>query len=226
MLDKQNKLLDCEVQAIEYRLLYAGDHGKDAARMREYAGLVRRINVPRGMTDEEARTLDEVRAERFTDADGREKPLLTDHEAESLAVRKGNLTALERRQIEQHIVDTWEILKRIPWPRDFRSVPNIAGCHHEKTDGSGYPWKLRGEEIPLGGQILAMVDIYEALTARDRPYKPALPVEKAIAIVQQEVDRGALNADLWKLFLDRKIHALFATETGFVARPPQPNPQG
>lgn len=226
VLDKHNKLLDSEISTIEYRLHYAAAQGKPADRMRACAEFVRRVNVPRGLSDEEARQLEEIRAERFTDVDGREKPLLTDREYENLAVRRGNLTDLERRQIEQHTLDTWEILKRIPWPRDFRSVPNIAGCHHEKIDGSGYPWKLRGEEIPMGGQILAMVDIYKALTARDRPYKPALPVEKAIAIVQQEVDRGALHPKLWRLFLDRKVYALFATETGYVALPPPPVPQG
>ncbi len=222
VLDKHNKLLDSELLAVEYRLRYAADHGRSPGRMEEYVELVRRANIPRGLSEEDARKLSELRVERFTDADGAEKPLLTDHEYENLAVRKGNLTDPERRQIEQHALDTWEILKRIPWPRDFRSVPNIAGCHHEKVDGSGYPWRLRGEEIPLCGQILALVDIYEALTARDRPYKPALPVEKALAIVQQEVDRGGLNAAIWKLFVDRRIYALFANETGFVTRPRLP----
>jgi len=116
-------------------------------------------------------------------------------------------------------VDTWEILKRIPWPRDLRSVASIAACHHDKFDGSGYPWNFRGEDIPIGGQILAIVDIYEALTAKDRPYKPAIPVDKAIAIIQQEVNRGTLNANLWKLFLDRKIYNLFSNEIGFIKRP-------
>jgi HD-GYP domain-containing protein (c-di-GMP phosphodiesterase class II) len=226
VLDKHNKLLDSEMLAIEYRFRYAADHGKPAERMKEYTELIRKANIPRGMADEETRKLEEIRADRFVDADGAEKPLLTDREYENLSVRKGNLTDLERRQIEQHALDTWEILKRIPWPRDFRSVPNIAGCHHEKIDGTGYPWKLRKNEIPLCGQILALVDIYEALTARDRPYKPALPVEKALSIVQQEVDRGGLNAEIWKLFLDRRIYALFATETGYVARPPRPDPPG
>ncbi len=219
VLDKQNKLLDSEVRAIEYRFHYAGSQGKPPEKVRAWAAAVRRINVPRGISPEDRRALDEIRAERFTDVDGQERSLLTDHEHENLAIERGNLTSLERRQIEQHIVDTWEILKRIPWPRDFRSVANIAACHHEKIDGSGYPWKLKGDEIPMGGQILAIVDIFEALTAKDRPYKPAIPVDKAIEIVQKEVDRGALNPEIWKLFLDRQLHALFKDETGFVQRP-------
>jgi len=222
VLDKQNKLLDSEIRTVEYRLALSRTQGKPAAKVDAWTAAVRRINIPRGLSDEDRRTLDEIRAETFTDVDGQIRPLLSDHEHENLAVARGNLTAKERKQIEQHIVDTWEILKRIPWPRDFRSVANLAACHHEKIDGSGYPWKLKGDEIPLGGQILAIVDIFEALTAKDRPYKPAIPIEKAIGIVQDEVNRGALNAKLWKLFLDRRLYDLFKDETGFVHRPAVP----
>ncbi len=217
VLDKRNKLTDSELEAIIYRVHWAGAQGKPAA---EYAEFLRRVNLPKPMSEEDLKKLAAIRAGRFTDIDGTEKPLLTDREYENLSVARGNLTDAERRQIEKHITDTWEILKRIPWPRDFRGLPNIAACHHEKVDGTGYPWRLKGDEIPLGGQIMAIVDIYEALTARDRPYKPAMPAEKAVAILQEEVDRGALNPKIWKLFLDREIYAMFRNETGFVGRPP------
>ncbi len=222
VLDKQNKLLDSEIQAIEYRLAYCKSQGKPVAVVDAWIAAVKRINIPRGLSDDDRKILDSIRAETFVDLDGRTRPLLSDGEHENLSVARGNLTGKERKQIEQHIVDTWEILKRIPWPKDFRWVANLAACHHEKIDGSGYPWKLKGDEIPLGGQILAIVDIFEALTAKDRPYKPAIPVDKAIAIIQADVDRGALNADLWKLFLDRKLYELFVGETGFVHRPSEP----
>jgi HD-GYP domain-containing protein (c-di-GMP phosphodiesterase class II) len=223
VLDKENKLLESEIRTIEYRLHYAKGQGKPARKIDEWAAFIRHINVPRGLSDEDRRKLDEIRAEKFIDIGGKEQPLLTDAEYENLSIVRGNLTGAERKQIEQHIVDTWEILKRIPWPRDFRSVASIAACHHEKIDGSGYPWKFQGNDIPMGGQILAIVDIYEALTAKDRPYKPAIPVDKAIAIIEQEVGRGTLNPKLWKLFLDRKIYNLFSNETGFVQRPPVPS---
>ena len=222
VLDKQNKLLDSEIAAIQYRLAYAKTQGKPAAKLDAWIQAVKRINVPRGLSPEDKAVLTEIAAEKFVDVDGAEKPMLTAREVENLAVERGNLTAGERKQIEQHIVDTWEILKRIPWPKDFRTVANIAACHHEKINGSGYPWKLKGDEVPLGGQILAIVDIFEALSAKDRPYKPAIPVDKAIAIVQDEVNKGALNGKLWKLFLDRKLFNLFVDETGFVHRPPDP----
>ena len=219
VLDKQNKLLDSQIETIAYRIRYARASGSGGAIPEDAIEVVRRLNIPRGLSPQDKARLDALRAVRFRDPDGEEEALLTDAEHENLAIARGNLTAAERKQIEQHIVDTWEILKRIPWPRHFRSVANIAACHHEKINGSGYPWKLRGDEIPFGGQILAIVDIYEALTAKDRPYKPPIPVEKALEIVQECVDRGDLNPKIWKLFLDRRIYDLFADETGFVARP-------
>jgi HD-GYP domain-containing protein (c-di-GMP phosphodiesterase class II) len=222
VLDKQNKLLDSEITAIQYRFAYAKAQGKPAARMDAWIQAIRRINIPRGLSPEDKALLGEMSAETFVDVDGQAKPMLAAREYENLAVERGNLTGGERKQIEQHIVDTWEILKRIPWPRDFRAVANIAACHHEKINGSGYPWKLKGDEVPMGGQILAIVDIFEALTAKDRPYKPAIPIDKAIAIVQDEVNKGALNAKLWQLFLERKLYNIFADETGFVHRPAEP----
>ena len=219
VLDKHNKLLDCEIATIEYRLHYAKSQGKDAAKVQRWVEAIRRVNIPRGLSPEDKGLLAEIAAEKFIDVDGVERPLLTPHELENLGIDRGNLTPGERKQIEQHIVDTWEILKRIPWPRDYRAVANIAACHHEKINGSGYPWKLKGDEVPLGGQILAIVDIFEALTAKDRPYKPAIPIDKAIAILQEEVNKGALNPKLWKLFLDRQLFTLFADQTGFVHRP-------
>jgi HD-GYP domain-containing protein (c-di-GMP phosphodiesterase class II) len=222
VLDKHNKLLDSEIETIVYRLALAKTQGKPAARIDQAIAAIRRINVPKPLAPEDRKLLGEIMADTFTDVDGQVRPLLTAHEFENLAIERGNLTSAERKQIEQHIVDTWEILRRIPWPRDFRHVANIAACHHEKINGSGYPWKLKGDEVPFGGQILALVDIFEALTAKDRPYKPAIPVDKAIQILQEEVDKGALNPKLWKLFLDRKLYSLFTDETGFVHRPSAP----
>jgi HD-GYP domain-containing protein (c-di-GMP phosphodiesterase class II) len=222
VLDKRNKLLDGEIRTIEYRLHFAAEKGKPADQIAKWVEAVRRANIPRPLAPEDKKALQELAAESFTDIDGKTAPLLSPYELENLSVERGNLTVGERKQIEQHIVDTWEILKRIPWPKDFRRVANIAACHHEKINGSGYPWKLKGDEIPLGGQILAIVDIFEALTAKDRPYKPAIPIEKATQILQEDVDRGALNPKLWKLFLDRKLYNLFSNAEGFVLRPSGP----
>ena len=98
-------------------------------------------------------------------------------------------------------------------------MPHIAACHHEKPNGTGYPWGFRAADIPLGGKILAIVDIFEALTAKDRPYKPAIPIEKALKILDDEEARGGIDSKLYALFKDRRIYKLFESETGFVTRP-------
>jgi HD-GYP domain-containing protein (c-di-GMP phosphodiesterase class II) len=226
VLDKRNKLTDEALRAIEYRFHYwrqkligAGDPNGDAARLAGYLEHIRKVNIPTPLAQADSGLLSQIRAARFTDVDGAEKPLLADDEYTALAVERGNLTPGERKQIEQHIVDTWEILKRVPWPRYVARVPHIAACHHEKPNGKGYPWGFRAEDIPLGGKILAIVDIFEALTAKDRPYKPAIPIDKALKILDDEEAKGGIDSRLYRLFKERNIYKLFESETGFVTKP-------
>ncbi len=226
VLDKRNKLLDSEIAAIEYRMAYWKERlardGKPNAHVDAWIAHVKKTNVPMGTTDEDVKALKEIASQTFVDPAGSSGPLLTPYELENLSIVRGNLTAGERKQIEQHIVDTWEILKRVPWPRYVRLVPNIAACHHEKVNGSGYPWGFKGDEIPLGGKILAIVDIYEALTAKDRPYKPAIPVDKALKILDDECARGNIDAKIYQLFKDRKIYMMFTGDSGFIKTPQTP----
>ena len=226
VLDKKNKLTDEGLRTIEYRFHYwkerlaaTGDAAGDAARLGRYLDHIRKVNIPTPLAQADSGLLAQIRAVRFTDVDGAEKPLLTEAEFDTLAVERGNLTPAERKQIEQHIVDTWEILKRVPWPRYVARVPHIAACHHEKPNGTGYPWGFRSGDIPMGGKILAIVDIFEALTAKDRPYKPAIPIEKALKILDDEEARGGIDSKLYQLFKERRIFKLFESETGFVTRP-------
>lgn len=220
VLDKRNKLTDEQMKIIEYRfaLIRKGPLTPQMdERLTRWLEAIRRINVPRGVSDEDLRLLDEIRAFRFVDIDGKEKPLLDDYEYESLAVRRGNLTVSERKAIERHVSETWEILKRIPWTRSLRKVPNIAATHHERLDGSGYPWGLKGDEIPLGGKILAITDVFEALTAQDRPYKPAMPVAEALRIIEEQVSRGQMDRELFDLFVKNKLYKVhISEETGRV----------
>ncbi len=225
VLDKGNKLTDDQMRTIEYRFHYwkakLGAQGAGAKplleRLDRYLAHLKRVNIPvERLTDDDVKLLDEIKAATFVDADGKERPLISEAEHENLIIRRGNLTTVERKAIEQHIVDTWEILKQVPWPRQFSRVANLAACHHEKNNGSGYPWGFKAEHIPLGGRILAMVDIFEALTAKDRPYKKAMPIEKALAIVEEEVNRGALDKEIFALFKERQLYGLFAGESGFI----------
>ncbi len=217
ILGKKNKLTDDQLAVIEYRFAYWKERRpEDAERLEEILEWIHKINIPRGMSDADTAFLKEARGVKFIDLDGEEKPLLSDFEVKSLGILRGNLTSEERGRIERHIVDTWELLKPIPWPKGLRWVPNIASCHHEKIDGSGYPWGLLGDEIPLEGRILALVDIFEALTAKDRSYKPAFSVERALEILQEEVDANHIDPGLFRLFREREIYKMFVDQTGFV----------
>jgi HD-GYP domain-containing protein (c-di-GMP phosphodiesterase class II) len=144
----------------------------------------------------------------YRDEGGSALPYLTHDEASCLQIRRGSLTEAERVEINSHVVHTFNFLMAIPWSRSLRDVPQIAGAHHEKLDGTGYPHKLRGDQIPVPARMMAISDIYDALTASDRPYKKAMPVEKALDILSQDVKRGQLDADLFEVFVGARVWAL------------------
>ena len=125
----------------------------------------------------------------FVDPEGQSRPYLSPEEATALQVMRGSLTREERFEIESHVVHTYNFLRQIPWGRQFRQVPDIAGAHHEKLDGTGYPNQLRGDEIPVPARMMTIADIFDALTAKDRPYKRAMPVERALDILGYEPGR-------------------------------------
>ncbi len=125
-----------------------------------------------------------------------------------LAVPRGNLTPQERQAIESHVTHSYEFLKRIPWTKNLQQIPEIAYGHHEKLDGSGYPRGLRQQEIPIQAQIMVIADIYDALTAGDRPYKQGLPVEVALRIMRSEVAENKINSHFLELFEQRQIFSI------------------
>ena len=132
------------------------------------------------------------------------------HAAEKtrLCIPKGSLSAEERLEIEKHVSFTYEILKMVPWGRGLERVPDIAHYHHEKLDGSGYPMGVKSESISTQSRMLAICDIYDALTAKDRPYKAAVSIDIALKILNDEVKQGKLDALLYKLFIDSKAYEL------------------
>jgi HD-GYP domain-containing protein (c-di-GMP phosphodiesterase class II) len=147
----------------------------------------------------------------FTDAGGRPHALLEGDELEALLIRRGSLTEAERVQIQHHVTHTYDFLVRIPWGRSLALVPEIAAKHHEYLDGSGYPARLPAPEIPLQARMMTVADIFDALTASDRPYKKAVPVADALEILRAEQRQGKLDADVLALFIDARI---FGTEDG------------
>jgi HD-GYP domain-containing protein (c-di-GMP phosphodiesterase class II) len=139
--------------------------------------------------------------------DGHAAPVLTPAEASCLQIRRGSLTEAERREINSHVEHSYNFLRQIPWSRTLRDVPDIAGAHHEKLDGTGYPHKLRGPQIPIPARMMAISDIYDALTASDRPYKKAMPTERALDILSNDVKRGQLDVDLFDVFVAARVWA-------------------
>src|SRR5262249_12119749 len=134
--------------------------------------------------------LNKIAVQNFVDISGAQQPLLTPQEVAVLSIRKGSLSEKERLSIESHVTHSYNFLKQIPWTKDLRRIPNIAYAHHEKLNGAGYPRKIKGDEIPLQTKIMTIADIFDALSARDRPYKRAVPVAKALDILQMEVKDG------------------------------------
>jgi HD-GYP domain-containing protein (c-di-GMP phosphodiesterase class II) len=141
----------------------------------------------------------------FRDDHGNTGPFLNGTEASSLQIRRGSLTEQERLEINSHVVHSYKFLCQIPWSRTLRDVPEIAGAHHEKLDGTGYPDGLKGDAIPVPARMMAISDIYDALTASDRPYKKAMPMEKALDILAGDVKRGQLDADLFDVFVGARV---------------------
>jgi HD-GYP domain-containing protein (c-di-GMP phosphodiesterase class II) len=153
-------------------------------------------------------------AERFyTALDGGQQPFITDDEVRFLTIRKGSLDESERLEIESHVAHTYRFLLQIPWTKELQSIPQIAYGHHEKLDGRGYPRKAAGEQIPIQTRMMTISDIFDALTASDRPYKRAVPIPRALDILADETDSGMLDPELFQLFHEGKVHER-ASETG------------
>ncbi len=163
-------------------------------------------NEPTVLPQDVMALVERLAAHGFTDHLGETQTVLTPDEAAVLAIPRGSLTAEERREIESHVVHTFQFLTAIPWTKEFRRIPEIARSHHERLDGRGYPHGLTGDRIPVQAKMMAIADIYDALTAADRPYKKAVPVESALDILVAERKAGALDADLLELFIAAKVY--------------------
>lgn len=142
----------------------------------------------------------------YKDKEGQETPYLTERESTALSIKRGSLSESERLEIESHVKHSYEFLVRIPWTKDLSRVPEIAYAHHEKLNGRGYPNHKVAENIPIESQIMGITDIFDALTAQDRPYKPALPLQKALNILKMDADNNALNKDLVNLFESKEVY--------------------
>ena len=157
-------------------------------------------NEPSVMAEDVASKIQHLAVAAYLDHLGEPHTVITPEEAQILSIRRGSLTAEEFKQIQSHVVHTYQFLIQIPWTKELRGVPEIARSHHEKLDGSGYPNRIGAAEIPVQSKMMTISDIFDALTASDRPYKAAVPVDRALDILGFERKAGAVDGDLLELF--------------------------
>jgi len=211
-----------EADAAEARAEVIGEKGRDlaaaglaaiAAKLTEdqdtlarYWAAVQDANVPRILDEDAAEVLQEIAQQTFIDPDGKEQAYVTPHELHFLQIKRGSLDENEREQIQSHVVHSYEFLVNIPWTDDLSRVAEIVRGHHEKLDGSGYPDGVTGDQLSLETRIMTVCDIFDALTASDRPYKKAMPVEKALQVLRWEAKDGMLEPDIVELFIESEVY--------------------
>ena len=180
---------------------FAGERGS----LERFLSVVTESNRPTILAEGNFEALHEFAGLSFDTIAGQTQAWLSPEEVRYLSIRKGTLDEGERREIESHVRHTFDFLRDIPWTRNLSGVPGIAHGHHEKLDGSGYPRGIRAPDIPIQTRMMTISDIYDALTAKDRPYKRAVPVDRALDIMHSEVNAGMLDSELFQLFIAAKV---------------------
>ncbi len=182
------------------------------AALRDERDFVLSCNSPgEFMSDEKIARIKAIAGKTFVHA-GRRETYLNPDEAENLCIRKGTLNDRERRAIENHVVVTEDMLSRLPFPKRLSRVPSFAAGHHEKLDGTGYPKGIGGEGLSLQARILAVADVFEALTARDRPYKRPMPLSQALKILGFMKKDGHIDPDVHDIFVGRCLYREYALQ--------------
>jgi HD-GYP domain-containing protein (c-di-GMP phosphodiesterase class II) len=172
-----------------------------------------RANKTTVLDGEDSPALVALAKETYRDLAGQEHPFLSAKELESLSIRRGSLTDSERDSINQHVQNTYDFLRVLPWTSELRRVPEIAWSHHEKLDGTGYPRKLKANDIPIQPRMMTISDIFDALVANDRPYKRAVPRARALDILKDEARHGKIDQDLLDIFIGAKVYEITCPST-------------
>ena len=217
-----------QVEKLQQRLDYVLEKGRDEYMAKlgafdeelkqqieevdRYFSVVLKSDEPTVLPEGSFEKLLDIAARHYRDFEGDEKPLLTPDEVRLLSIRKGSLDENERLQIESHVVHTFNFLQQIPWTSEIRNIPEIARGHHEKLNGMGYPYKLSAPEIPVQTRMMTISDIFDALSASDRPYKKSVDLERALQILGYAVKDGELDASLFQVFLDAKVYEKWKVE--------------
>src|SRR6266851_2186412 len=173
-----------------------------------FAEFIAKANEPTILPSWDFEFLTEIAQKTYRDARGTERPYLLAEEVRLLSIPRGSLDADERRQIESHVVHSFNFLAQIPWTPEFRAIPEIARAHHEKVNGKGYPFGLNSGQIPVQAKMMTICDIFDALSASDRPYKRAVPTDRALDILKLCVRDEEIDPELFRVFLDARVYRL------------------
>jgi len=184
------------------------EYKRRLAELDDHFQFILQVNEPTVLPAGKFDRLIEIAQKNYVDPRGAEHPYLLPEEVRFLSIPKGSLDQDERLQIESHVVHSFNFLMQIPWTKEIKDIPWIARAHHEKLDGSGYPYKLKRQEIPLQAKMMTICDMFDALSAADRPYKKAVSPQRALEILEMGVRDNELDAELFNLFLDAKIYQL------------------
>ena len=217
-----------ENESLKARMDFLSKHGNEkfltaqkdfdarlAERLRElneYEEAIIWANEPTVLPEGNFERLLDIANLYYEATDDKKRPILTMDEVQLLSIRQGSLDEEERLQIESHVVHTVSFLQQIPWTSELRNVPEIARGHHEKLNGTGYPYKLSAPEIPVQTRMMTISDIFDALAAADRPYKKAVSVERALEILDLSVHDGELDPGLFEIFVSAKIFERWKVE--------------
>ncbi|MFZ6711803.1 GAF and HD-GYP domain-containing protein [Undibacterium sp. TC9W] len=183
----------------------------ELAKIDDARNFLRKLNIGSERTSpEDLQRVTDIAAWQFVDANGAPQAFLNADEVENLSVRAGTLNAQERAIINNHISTTIKMLEALPWPKHLQNVPEYAGGHHERMDGKGYPRGLRGEQMSVQAKIMAIADIFEALTAKDRPYKDGKTLTESLHILGSFALNGHIDPDLFNIFVKKKVYLTYA----------------
>lgn len=189
----------------------ARERDAELAQLDDELAFLRRANVGgEAMAPEDRERVRRIATRRWTDAAGREQPLLGDEEVANLCIERGTLNEDERGIIQHHVVATIRMLEQLPFPRHLRNVTEYAAGHHERVDGTGYPNGLTRDEMSVPARVMAIADVFEALSAGDRPYKRAKPLSECLAIMGRMCEEGHIDPDLFDVFIEQEVYRRYA----------------
>ena len=215
---------DAEISMLRGRLAALGQPGRSASHEAELAARIRQIDEDREflrwvnvgqetMKDTDLARVREIAGRySWTNANGEQADFLTSEEVHNLTIRHGTLTAEERQIINHHIEVTIQMLESLPWPKHLQNVPEYAGGHHERMDGRGYPRGLTREQMSVQARCMGIADIFEALTARDRPYKRGKTLSESLAILGRFKLNSHIDPDLFDIFMWEKVYEKYAQQ--------------